>query len=140
MSHIRTRLRHKMAELLSGLGMPVTPNRVTPLQPSELPCVGLFTRVEDVQEVATSRTQQRTADIFVDVYIAGTADLDDQLDAKALQVEQAIASDSKLGGLALAVALVGTVLDETKIGEARAGVARLQFRVGYRTPFARPDA
>lgn len=140
MSHIRTRIRQKLAELLSGLGMTVTSNRTTPLQPGELPCISIFAHGEEVQEVTNSRTQDRTADILVDVYIKGAADLDDQLDAKALQVEQAVAAGRKLGNLVDKVALVSTRLDETTVAEVRVGVARLHYRVSYRTPFAQPDA
>lgn len=140
MTHIRTRIRQKLAELLSGLGMVVTSNRITPLQPAELPCISIFARGEDVQEMTNSRTQERTADIVIDVYVKGGADLDDQLDAKALQVEQAVAAGRKFGNLVDKVALVSTQLDETTVAEVRVGVARLHYRVTCRTPFAQPDA
>lgn len=140
MSHIRTRIRQKLAELLSGLGLTVTPNRTTPLQLADLPCISLFARGEEVQEVTNSRTQERTADIIIDVYVRGGADLDDQLDAKALQVEQAVAAGRRLGDLVDRVTLVSTQLDETTIAEVRVGVARLHYRVTCRTPFAQPDA
>jgi hypothetical protein len=138
--HPRTRIRTAIAAALGAVA-PVTANRDDPLQPDALPCIGLFTPDEATQEITMgSRRQMRRMDLYVDGYVRAGADLDDQLDAMALRIEQAIAAGGKFGGTLDRIELVRTVTDRLTSGELKAGVTRLQFAVTYQTSFGQPNA
>ncbi len=138
--HPRTRIRTAIAAALGAVA-PVTANRDDPLPADALPCIGLFTPDEATQEITMgSRRQMRRMDLYVDVYVRAGADLDDQLDAMALRIEQAIAAGGKFGGALDRIELVRTVTDRLTSGELKAGVTRLQFAVTYQTTFGQPDA
>lgn len=138
--HPRTRIRAAIAAALASVA-PVTANRDDPLQPDALPCIGLFTPDEATQEITVgSRRQMRRMDLYVDGYVRAGADLDDQLDAMALRIEQAIAGGGKFGGAVDRIELVRTVTDRLTSGELKAGVTRLQFVVTYQTGFGQPNA
>ncbi|SMF72265.1 hypothetical protein SAMN02982917_4120 [Azospirillum oryzae] len=138
--HPRTHIRTAIAAAL-GVVAPVTANRDDPLQPDALPCIGLFTPDEATQEITMgSRRQMRRMDLYVDGYVRAGADLDDQLDAMALRIEQAIAAGGKFGGTLDRIELVRTVTDRLTSGELKAGVTRLQFVVTYQTSFGQPNA
>jgi len=137
--HPRTRIRTAIAAALASVA-PVTANRDDPLQPDALPCIGLFTPDEATQEITTgSRRQLRRMDLYVDGYVRAGADLDDQLDAMALRIEQAIAGGGRFGGALDRIELVRTVTDRLTSGELKAGVTRLQFVVSYQTTFGQPN-
>lgn len=138
--HPRTRIRTAIAAALGAVA-PVTANRDDPLQPDALPCIGLFTPDEATQEITMgSRRQMRRMDLYVDGYVRAGADLDDQLDAMALRIEQTIAAGGKFAGAVDRIELVRTVTDRLTSGELKAGVTRLQFAVTYQTTFGQPDA
>ncbi|CAO3351974.1 hypothetical protein [Azospirillum melinis] len=138
--HLRTRIRTAIATALASVA-PVTANRDDPLQPDALPCIGLFTPDEATQEITMgSRRQLRRMDLYVDGYVRAGADLDDQLDAMALRIEQAIAAGGKFAGAVDRIELVRTVTDRLTSGELKAGVTRLQFAVTYQTTFGQPNA
>ncbi|KAA0578851.1 hypothetical protein FZ983_16015 [Azospirillum sp. B21] len=138
--HPRTRIRTAIAAALGAVA-PVTANRDDPLPADALPCIGLFTPDEATQEITMgSRRQMRRMDLYVDGYVRAGTDLDDQLDAMALRIEQAIAAGGKFGGALDRIELVRTVTDRLTSGELKAGVTRLQFSVTYQTTFGQPDA
>ncbi|WP_376958191.1 hypothetical protein ABNQ39_14295 [Azospirillum sp. A26] len=138
--HPRTRIRTAIAAALGAVA-PVTANRDDPLQPDALPCIGLFTPDEAIQELTMgSRRQMRRMDLYVDGYVRAGADLDDRLDAMALRIEQAIAAGGRFGGTLDRIELVRTVTDRLTGGEMKAGVTRLQFAVTYQTGFGQPTA
>lgn len=141
--HARTRIRTAIAAALASVA-PVTANRDDPLQPDALPCIGLFTPDEATQELTMgSRRQMRRMDLYVDGYVRADTNaggLDDQLDAMALRIEQAIAGGGRFGGALDRIELVRTVTDRLTSGELKAGVTRLQFAVTYQTSFGQPDA
>ena len=138
--HPRTRIRTAIAAALGAVA-PVTANRDDPLPADALPCIGLFTPDEATQEITMgSRRQMRRMDLYVDGYVRAGADLDDQLDAMALRIEQAIAAGGRFAGAVDRIELVRTVTDRLTSGELKAGVTRLQFAVTYQTSFGQPDA
>ena len=75
----------------------------------------------------------RTVSVNVDIYENATASLDDNLDALAVQVEESIAADFQLNGLAKDAVLVSTEIDFSGESEQPVGVARLTFNVRYVT-------
>ncbi|CAO3355205.1 hypothetical protein [Azospirillum palustre] len=140
--HPRTRIRAAIAAALGAVA-PVTANRDDPLQPDALPCIGLFTPDEAIQEITMGRRQTRRMDLYVDGYVradTSAGGLDDQLDAMALRIEQAIAAGGRFGGVLDRIELVRTVTDRLTSGELKAGVTRLQFVVTYQTGFGQPNA
>ncbi|AWU95877.1 hypothetical protein [Azospirillum ramasamyi] len=138
--HPRTRIRTAIAAALGAVA-PVTANRDDPLPADALPCIGLFTPDEATQEITMgSRRQLRRMDLYVDGYVRAGADLDDQLEAMALRIEQTIAAGGKFAGVLDRIELVRSVTDRLTSGELKAGVTRLQFVVTYQTTFGQPDA
>ena len=136
--HKRQKIREAVAERLRPLH-PVYLNRLDPLQRGELPCLAVYSRNEPVETVSLARKQRRTLELVVDGYLpVSAAPLDDDLDALALRIEQALAADPRLGGLVENVALAATTLDAVSDGAIKAGVVRMTFAVTYTTAFGAP--
>ena len=74
----------------------------------------------------------RNLDVAVDIYVRATETTDDDVDAIAVQIEEAVANDFTVDGLAKSVVLTGTDID-FNAAEQPIGIARLTFSVSYIT-------
>lgn len=125
--HRRKKIRDAIVTLVTGLattGVNVSTGRVYPLDTSRLPWLDVTTTQDDLDTVMISGapysvsrllTVEITAREGGDVYI-------DTLDQIALEVEQALGTDVKLGGLISDMNLVSSSLTreaeiETPVGE-----------------------
>jgi hypothetical protein len=138
MAHVRKQIRDRIAALLdSGVALVegrVYNSRVYALTQSKLPAITVYIGSEDSSLVTVgSKTLMRTVSVSVDIYENATASLDDNLDALAVQVEESIAADFQLNGLAKDAVLVSTEIDFSGESEQPVGVARLTFNVRYVT-------
>ena len=138
MAHVRKQIRDRIAALLdSGVALVegrVYNSRVYVLTQSKLPAITVYIGSEDSSLVTVgSKTLMRTVSVSVDIYENATASLDDNLDALAVQVEESIAADFQLNGLAKDAVLVSTEIDFSGESEQPVGVARLTFNVRYVT-------
>jgi hypothetical protein len=116
MTHLRTQIRNKVAEMVTGLsttGSRVFTSRVHPLQGSDLPGLCIWTRSEEIsdEEGRVEGVQQRTVIIDVVGYEQLKNGLDDTLDKIAEEVEIAIFADRFLGNLVAALDLVDTNIE-----------------------------
>ncbi len=138
MAHVRQQIRSQMATLLtSGVALVssrVYNSRVYPLTEAKLPAITVYAGAEQSGLMTSGRkTLMRTLTVNVDVYALATANLDNDLDAICVQVEEAIAADFSLSGLAKTTVLSGTEIDFSGEAEQPVGVARLNFSVVYST-------
>jgi hypothetical protein len=138
MAHVRKQIRDRIAALLdSGVALVegrVYNSRVYALTQSKLPAITVYIGSEDSSLFTLgSKTLMRTVSVSVDIYENATASLDDNLDALAVQVEESIAADFQLNGLAKDAVLVSTEIDFSGESEQPVGVARLTFNVRYVT-------
>lgn len=138
MAHVRQQIRERIASVLTTnvtlVSSRVYQSRVYPLTEAQLPAVTVYTGAETsgLQTIGT-KTLMRTVNINVDVYAKATADLDDDLDAIAVQIEEAIAGDFTVNGLAKDAVLISTDIDFSGETEQPIGMARLTFAVRYIT-------
>lgn len=138
MAHVRKQIRDRIAALLTSdvalVGGRVYKSRVYALTQSKLPAITVYIGSEDSSLVTVgSKTLMRTVSVSVDIYENATTSLDDNLDALAVQVEESIAADFQLNGLAKDAVLVSTEIDFSGESEQPVGVARLTFNVRYVT-------
>ena len=138
MSHVRQQIRDRFATLLtSGVSLVssrVYSSRVYPLTQANLPALTIYTGSErsGLQTMGV-KTLSRTANIMVDAYVRSTANVDDTIDSICVQVEEAIASDYTLNGIAKNTVLISTDIDFSGEAEQPVGIARLTFSVLYVT-------
>jgi len=138
MPHVRQQIRAKIVALLAS-GVPLVSSRVYgsrvyALTEADLPSITVYTGRETSQIITIgSKTLQRTASISVDIYARATSNLDNDLDAICVEVEEALAADFKLSGLAKSIVLSGTDIDYSGESEQPVGTARLNFDVVYNT-------
>ena len=138
MSHVRKKIRDYFASTLSS-GVPlvsrrVFPTRIFPLDGDKLPCIAVYA-VSETSGLQTMglKTLMRDVSVSVEAYIKARNTFDDDVDAIAVQIEQAIAADTTLGGVAKDAILASTEIEFSPEAERPVGVARLTFTVRYVT-------
>jgi len=133
--HARTQLRDQAAAALAPAGYTVSVSRAKVLQKQELPALVVYAKSEDYQGAG-----HRALELVVECYTTATADMEDQLDAMAAQVEPLVLGLHGQTGVKL-VDLAATELLYEPPGPDQAlepvGVARITFEVLYR---AHPEA
>ncbi len=145
MAHLRTQIRNAAFVLVKGVaGVTVTKSRLHNWQTDELPGVAVYSLTEPVDTVNLGRTQERTLRLAIDIQAREIVDvgedIDTVLDDLCVLVEKALAADWQFGGLAQSSFLVDTTIGLTGEGEARHGIARLEYDITYRTNPDAPDA
>lgn len=133
--HPRAGIRAFVVERLQGLAAlaTVTASRVHNFRPNELPGAAVYTRREASERDSLRGTLKRALDLVVEIYLEGGDSLDDEADALCLAVEAALAADLRFGRQALDSFLLETMIGLSGEGERRLGLARLTYRVIYRT-------
>lgn len=138
MAHIRKQIRDALVtSLSSGVSLVsgrVFGTRVFPLDGGKLPCVAVYTLAEGsgLQTMGV-KTLRRDASVVVEAYIRITGSFDDDADAIAVQIEETVAADTTIGGLAKDAILTSTEIEFSGDAEAPIGVARLTYSVVYVT-------
>lgn len=137
--HVRQQIRERVANALLGLGPTGTRvyrSRVYPLQEAQLPGLLVYTKLEGSEKTTQgkSATLIRDVTVLVEGHVLATADLDDELDQIAAEVEDALGSDQTLSGLAKDF----SGIEETRVelgveGEISYGVIQLDFTYTYAT-------
>jgi len=136
MSHARTQIRNAVTALLlnnTSAGDKVFESRVYPLENPKLPALLVYTKQEVVadQSMSRPRTQIRQLQLTVEAYVKATSNIDETADTLALEVEQIIAADPTLGGLAKDTMLTNTDIQLSADGEKPIAVAVLTYTVNY---------
>lgn len=139
MAHVRKQIRDKVASILkSNVGLVkrrVYTTRVHPLNDTNLPAISVYTGSETSQRMNLGVTDViRELALEIDVYVRETSKFDDDVDAIAVQVEEAMAGNFTLDGLAKFVVLTSTQIQFDGDADQILGVAKLTYSVEYVTP------
>jgi len=138
MAHVRKQIRDRIASTLtSGVSLVsnrVYASRVYPLTEAKLPAITVYTGAEISNRLNMGLSDlNRSLSVEVDIYVRATGTFDDDVDAIAVQVEEAIAGDFTVNSLAKEAVLTGTDIQFSGDAEQPIGVAKLTFTVRYVT-------
>lgn len=138
--HPRQQIREAVKALLLGqtaAGSRVSETRVVTYRSAELPAISIYIPVESVEPEESRNTAPReltrTAQLVVEGVVQQVGNVDDALDALALQIETAMHADETLGGKTDDSILESTDVTLTEDGDRLVGVVRLVYSVEYRT-------
>lgn len=138
MAHVRKSIRDNIATTLTGLtttGSNVFQTRLFSLTDAKLPAVCIYTNAEATEytTITTPRTQMRSLDVAVEFYVKATANIDNTLDAIAVEIEEALYIDLTRGGNAKDTQITAFEADYNSDGEQSVGVGRFTVTVSYAT-------
>lgn len=138
MAHQRQDIRHAVQAQLVGktaAGSNVARMKRTPWKSNQLPGISVYTLEETVDQARTlPRELDRTLQLKIEGALVLTDDIDDALDALALEIETAVHEDPTFSEAAADSYLAATdiVIDAT--AEQPVGSVVLTYRVRYYTP------
>jgi hypothetical protein len=127
----------------TSAGSRVFPTRVVPWRKTELPAVSVYALDEKSDDQQTApRWLKRTMTLSVEAVVRQGANVDDALDALALELEAAMHADPTFGDVCGDSTLTGTELEVLEQGDQLFGLLRLTYSVTYDTdaPYARDVA
>ena len=143
-NHIRQQIREKLGTTLTGLtttGSNVYESRVYPLENASLPALIIYTKSETSEPIVigTQRLMSRELSVVVEGYAKATSNFDDTIDTISKEVEEAIAADRTLDGLAKDCYLESTEIEFNGEGEKPLGYVSLTFLTNYYVKETNPD-
>ena len=143
-NHIRQQIREKLGTTLTGLtttGSNIYQSRVYPLENINLPALVIYTKSETSEPIVigTNRVMSRELSVIIEAYVKATSNFDDTIDTISKEVEQAIAADRTLDGLAKDCYLESTEIEYTGEGEKPLGYVSLTFLTNYYVKETNPD-
>tara|TARA_R100000781_G_scaffold56708_1_gene36713 strand:+ start:1543 stop:1989 length:447 start_codon:yes stop_codon:yes gene_type:complete len=143
-NHVRQQIRERVGSVLTGLtttASRVYESRVYPLQDSELPALLIYTKEENSEPLVmhTDRVMERVLAIAVECYAKANSNFDDTIDTICKEVEEAIAADTTLNGLAKDIFIESTEIEFVADGESPVGYATLTFLTTYHVKETNPD-
>ena len=144
MSHVRQQIREYFGTNLTGLtttGSNVFESRVYPLDNTRLPALLIYTKSEASEPIVigTDRVMSRELSVVVEGYVKSTTNFDDAIDTISKEVEEAIAADRTLGGLAKDTYIESTEITFNAEGEKPMGYVSLTFISNYYVKEKNPD-
>jgi len=143
-NHIRQQIREYFGTNLTGLsttGSNVYESRVYPIENSKLPALVIYTKSETSEPIVigTDRVMSRELSVVVEGYAKATNNFDDTIDTISKEVEEAIAADRTLGGLAKDTFIESTEISFNAEGEKPLGFVSLTFISNYYVKEKNPD-
>lgn len=115
-------------------GARVYETRMVPWRNQELPAISVFSGDESVDDQQSApRELKRKLDLTIDAVVIASEDLDDVLDAFALEVERAMHADPTLGGAASDTVLKRTTIGTMVEGNRPIGAVQLVYETTYYT-------
>ncbi|MAB00105.1 MAG: hypothetical protein CMN87_12105 [Stappia sp.] len=146
MSHVRTQIIGAVVAALTGLsttGANVFPQRRYPTGDGQWPCLLVYRgrEVSTPDEIGRPpREMARTLEVLVEIVATG-AHAEDVIDDACVEIEQALAADVTLGGLAMETFVSGYEPAPLLPDQPRqqTGAARLTLNISYRTTDADPE-
>jgi hypothetical protein len=132
---IRNAVREQLLEKTAAADR-VFKSRVVPFKRLQLPALAVYALEEPVDPESRStapRELTRNLQLRVECVVAASEDVDDAMDALALQVEDAIDADETFGGEAADAILASTSLEIGERGDQPIGVVSLTYAVTYYT-------
>jgi len=143
-NHVRQQIREYFGTTLTGLtttGSNVYESRVYTLQENTLPSLVIYTKSETSEPIVigTDRLMSRELSVVVEGYCKATSNFDDTIDTISKEIEEAIAADRTLGGLAKDTYIESTDIEYTGEGEQPVGYVTLTFLTNYYVQETNPD-
>ena len=143
-NHVRQQVREYFGTTLTGLtttGSNVYESRVYTLQENTLASLVIYTKSETSEPIVigTDRLMSRELLVLVEAYCKATSNFDDTIDTISKEIEEAIAADRTLGGLAKDTYLESTEIEFNAEGEQPVGFATLTFLTNYYVQETNPD-
>lgn len=138
MAHVRQQIRDRIATVLSGIAgfaTSVYKMRRYALDDAKLPAIAVYT-VDESSNLITigSRTLRRVVNVGIEIVAKGASTtIADTIDGYAVSVEETLANDFTINGLAKSCILTSSTIDVNVEGEKAVGTARLVFAVEYIT-------
>ena len=138
MSHVRQQIRDRIVSVLKSnvslVKRRVFSSRVYALTENDLPAITVYTGSEVSSRLNMGLNDlNRGLTLDVDIYVRSTSAFDNDVDAIAVQIEEAIAGDFTVNGLAKEAVLTGTEIQFSGDAEQPVGVAKLTYSVRYVT-------
>lgn len=138
MSHVRQQIRDRIVSVLKSnvslVKRRVFSSRVYALTENDLPAITVYTGSEVSSRLNMGLNDlNRGLTLDVDIYVRSTSAFDNDVDAIAVQIEEAIAGDFTVNGLAKEAVLAGTEIQFSGDAEQPVGVAKLTYSVRYVT-------
>ena len=138
MAHVRKQIRDRVATILkTDVGLVkrrVYTTRVHPLNDTNLPAISVYTGSEASERMNAGVTDMiRELTLDIDIYVRETSKFDDDVDAIAVQVEEALAGDFTLNGLAKFSVLTSTEIQFDGEADQILGIAKLTYSIRYVT-------
>lgn len=139
MAHVRQQIRDAVATTLTSAVTLVSgriyTTRVHPLNEALLPAISVYTGSETSERYNVGVTDiNRELSLEIDIYVRESSTFDDDADAIAVEVEEALAGDFTIGGLAKSMVLTSTAIQFDGEADQILGVAKLTYQVRYVTP------
>lgn len=138
MAHVRRQIRDRVATLLSQnvslVKRRVFTTRVHPFNEENLPAISVYTGAESSERMNAGVTDViRDLTLDIDIYVRETSKFDDDVDAIAVQVEEAMAGDFTVNGLAKFSVLTSTEIQFDGEADQILGIAKLTYSIRYVT-------
>ena len=138
MAHVRKSIRDRIISVLSSgvslVSTRVFGSRVYAITDAELPALTVYTGSESSDRLSMGVSDlNREMTVEVDAYVKATDTFDDSVDAIAVQIEEAIAGDFTVNGLAKSATLISTEINFSGEAEQPVGIAKFTFAVRYVT-------
>jgi len=142
--HLRKQIRDAVLMAINGLattGTRVEVGRTRPLAEDHDPTLLVYTPSETSKRELMGRPPiiGRPMTLVIEGRVQSTQPPDDVLDTIALEVEPAMAQDTRLGGLVLDVELTSTEINVQAPGTKHIGAIRMSYLVRYQTAQGVPD-
>lgn len=139
MAHVRKQIRDRVASILATnvtlVKRRVFTTRVHPFNETNLPAISVYTGSETSDRLNVGVTDViRDLTLDIDIYVRETSKFDDDVDAISVQVEEAMANDFTINGLAKFSVLQSTEIQFDGEADQILGVAKLTYGIQYVTP------
>ena len=136
MAHKRAQIKARIQTVLTGLattGSNVFLSRTYPIATSDLPGLLIYANSESIErlEIGIQNRQQRTLDLSIEAVAKGNT-AESTLDQVTVEVEEAMANDQTLNGLAIDSAITDTQIRQAS-AESEFFIATMRYTVLYRT-------
>jgi hypothetical protein len=109
-------------------------SRQSPLRSVELPAINVYTESESIRpgsESTAPRELTRTVTVAIEAWVKASENVDDALDALALQIETAMDLDLELSDTAFQSVLTSAEIGITTNSERPMGCVHLEYAVTY---------
>lgn len=129
---IRNAIAAALVDATDAAGRVFTTQKIA-YQMRSLPAISVYSLSETSTMDTAPRETDRTLEIAIECIVGAVSNIDDDMDAIAEQVEQAMNLDPWFGGACAESELIGTTIQSEEEGDRDLGLVTLTYSVLYRT-------